>query len=155
MWGGGVRNNSQERSFYIGFKGNRILSCHGEALRCGGQVHGLCRQPVTHRFLNFSGMYCLHWEEDTNNTCFKGCCEEAMTHFCKALDSAHFTCSALSAGWWEPPLQHLVSSDYTPSLQNGMHRGQPAANLFSLRSVPRERGREKAELLAWKTGRRC
>lgn len=63
----------------------------------------------------------------------RGCCEDLVTHFCKALGSAHCRCSISNhqlTGWWELPLQHLLSNYCAFSWVNGTHQRQTCGDLF-------------------------
>ena len=126
MWGWGVRNNSQEMSLYIEFKGHRILKCrggrqYGMVVRCRGSA----ASPPHVAFFTSQG-FTLQWEEeDANSTCIKGLRWGVNDSFCKALGPTH--CSSPTTlkyklmGWWELPIQHLVSSYCALSLINEMN----------------------------------
>lgn len=92
-------------------------------------------QLATCRFLNFSGIYSLHWEEDYNIVCASQGCrvEDLRTHFCKACGPAYCRCSAAfnhqPKGWWELAPQSLLSS-YAPAWWMECIRCKPVANLF-------------------------
>lgn len=75
----------------------------------------------------------------------QACCEGLVTYFCKAIGSAHCRCSTSNhqlTGWWELPLQHLLSSYYACSWVNGTHQRQTCGtsflfcSSFSLRNAP-------------------